>query len=230
MSAPSEQFGKSELGVVRLYSVNRVVLFPHTSEALRVSDPDDLVLIDDALAGDRLVALAAQAPDWEPRRPHGQRLQPMACLARIAAWSDGGPGGYNVLFWGIARVRISRDLGVRNGVRQARVQLCEDCYPLDDVRRAALHQRLHRVLAATTRSLALARGLFAQIGEHVPLGVLCDMVAQSLELPWSEKEALLAECDVHQRAERLLRCLAALAETPGSLPARTRLSGDPRPN
>ncbi len=230
MSASQQQFSRPELGVVRLYPVGRVVLFPHTSEALRVADPGDLVLIDDALAGDRLVALAALASGQERPAPHRGRVQPMACLARIAAWSDGGPAGYNVLFWGIARLRVLSELGFRNGVRQARVELCEDYYPMDDAQRAMLHDRLLEVLAASTDAAGVARAAFRPAGEHVPLGVLADMVAQSLDLPQADKVALLAECNVHRRAERLLACLAALAEAPGSSPAHGRLSAGPEPN
>lgn len=228
VSRSRRQFRRPELGVVRLYRVGQVVVFPHTSAALRVAEPSDLVLIDDALAGDRLVALAAMAPGWEGTRPHRGPGQPVACLARIAAWSDGGPAGYNVLFWGVARLRILSELGLRHGVRQARVEVCEDYYPLDDAQRAVLYDRLLEVLASAGAGLG-TQGLWGA-RERVPLGVLADMVAQSVELPWAEKKALLAECNVHRRAERLLCCLAALAEASACSPARGRLSAGPDPN
>lgn len=230
MSPARQVPNKPELGPVRLYPVARTVVFPHTGEVLHVADPADLLLVEDALAGDRLVALAGVAPGWHNKAPGVAPVQPGGCLARIAAWSDGGPAGYNLLLWGVARVRILRQWRLRRGLYQAQVEVRGDYYPADDAQRAQLHERLRQVVAKITGVAGLGPKAHAPNEEGVPLGVVADMMAHSLELTPRQKAALLAECDVHRRAELLLRYLAALAEAPGCLEMRTRLSRDLRPN
>ena len=230
MSSARQLPNTPELGVVRLYPVPGVVVFPHTSEALHVTEPAERTLVEDALAGDRLVALLPGPPGWDPKALHWPPVPSMACLARIAAWSDSGPAAYNVLFWGIARVRIVRHVPGRSAVRQAQVELCEDCYPADDVQRAMLHQRLYRILAASMGGIGLTQASLSLMGDRVPLGVLADMVAHSLDLPPWQKDALLAECNAHRRAELLLGYVATLADAPGGLRGRVRLSGESASN
>ncbi len=229
MSPDRPRLKRAELGVVRLCPVAGVVVFPHTSEALHLTHPADRLLVDDALAGDRLVVLASLAPggeNWQTKAASTPPVQPMACLARIAAWSGDAETGYTLLLWGIARARIVRQFQLASGLHQAQVELCGDVYPADEARQAALHERLHRILADRSDLIGLGGAFLSPIGQHVPLGVLTDMVAQGLDLSRSQKAALLAECNVHRRAELLLGYLAILVEAPGRPPVRQRLDGD----
>ena len=46
------------------------------------------------------------------------------------------------------------------------------------------------------------------LGSDVPLGILTDVISYMLDIDVADKEALLAECNVHRRTELLLSHLA----------------------
>src|SRR5258706_3930896 len=59
-----------------------VVVFPHMIAPLLVSNPQSIRLIDDVVAGDRLLGVTLQKnPDDE--QPRGEQLQPIGCIARV---------------------------------------------------------------------------------------------------------------------------------------------------
>jgi Lon protease-like protein len=180
-------------------------------------------LLHDALGGDRLVAMAVLAPGWESDYEGQPRLCPVACLARVVASQELDRGTYNVLISGIARVRLVRELPLTRTFREAEVAVLGDYYPPDETERIALRERLRNALLAALPNLIQSPGQLGPfLGDQVPLGHLVDVLGYLLEVETAAKEALLAEPNVHRRAERLLEHLAALAEAgPGNGPILT---------
>ena len=72
------------LGKVRVFPLPDVVLFPHVMQPLRIFEPRYRELLEDALAGDGLIAVAALAPGWEKTTRGGR------CSTRSPA-SGGSP-------------------------------------------------------------------------------------------------------------------------------------------
>ena len=73
--APQEFSGK-----VRLFPLPNLVLFPHVMQPLHIFEPRYRFLLEDALATDRLIAMALLAPGWENDYEGRPPLYPMACL------------------------------------------------------------------------------------------------------------------------------------------------------
>ena len=115
-------------------------------------------------------------------------------------------GTCNVLLLGLCRVRILEELPAEKSFREAKVEVCADHAPPDAAAElAALHRRVCQVFLRIAPLLPEAQEQLDQIlGSEVPLGVLTDVISYMLDLGVAEKEALLAECDVQRRAERLL--------------------------
>ena len=61
LSFSFEDFG----GRVRVFPLPNLVLFPHVMQPLHIFEPRYRELLEDALAGDRLIAMALLAPGWE---------------------------------------------------------------------------------------------------------------------------------------------------------------------
>ncbi len=93
-------------GRVRLFPLPNLVLFPHVMQPLHVFERRYRELLEDALAGDRLIAMAALAPGWERNYEGRPALYPMACLGRITAHHRLADGTYNVLLLGLRRVKL----------------------------------------------------------------------------------------------------------------------------
>ncbi len=187
-------------------------------QLLHVAEPRYRDLLLDALGGDRLVAMAVLAPGWESDYEGRPRLCPVACLARVVASQELDFGTYNVLVSGIARVRLVREWPPTRTFREAEVAVLADHYPSDETERIALREQLRNALLAALPDLVQAPGQLGPfLGDHVPLGHLTDVLGYLLEVETAAKEALLAEPNVHRRAELLLGHLGALAEAgPGN--------------
>ncbi len=200
-------------GKVRVFPLPNLVLFPHVMQPLHIFERRYQALLEDALAGDRLIAMALLAPGWEKTYDGCPPLYPVACLGRITTHHRLENGTYNVLLLGLRRVRLLEELPSRAGFREVRVEVCEDYYPPEEAAElASLQRRLREAFTKILPMLPEAQEQLDQIlGSDVPLGVLTDVIGYMLDIDVADKEALLAECNVHRRTEMLLEHLARAA-------------------
>ena len=103
-------------GKVRVFPLPNLVLFPHVMQPLHIFEPRYRELLEDALAGDRLIAMALLAPGWQKTYDGRPPLYPMACLGRITTHHQLESGAYNVLLLGLRRVRLVEELPPRAGL------------------------------------------------------------------------------------------------------------------
>ncbi len=175
---------------VPVFPLPDVVLFPHARVPLRVFEPRYRALVRDALAGERLLAVALLKPGWE-RDYHGSPdFYPLACLARFenVRWRD--DDGYDLQVLGLARVR----LGVRvreHPYRVARaIALPEEPYTESD----PLVTSERRGLVDCCRRLGQA------VRDDLPFGALVNGLCMIVPLEPEERLELLAMDSVVQRA------------------------------
>jgi uncharacterized protein len=205
----SEEF----LGKVRVFPLPNLVLFPHVMQPLHVFEPRYRELLEDALAGDGLIAMAALAPGWERDYEGRPALYPMACLGRIVSHCRLPDGTYNVLLLGLRRVHLLRELTTSRSFREAAAELCDDVYRACPVaRRRTLRRALRKALVHVLPMLPEAGDQLDQLlGNDVPLGILTDVIGFMLDIDLEHKQSLLAEPHVVRRAELLLCYLSEAA-------------------
>lgn len=203
-------------GKVRLFPLPNLVLFPHVMQPLHLFEPRYRRLLEDALAGDGLIAMALLKPGWETDYDGRPPLYPMACLGRIATHHRLEDGTYNVLLLGLGRVRIVRELPTGKLYREAEAKLCEDEYPShDSSEQASLQRKLRDAFLRVLPTLPEGHEQMDQLlAGDMPLGVLTDLVGYMLDIPVSDKLGLLNEANVHRRAELLLGHLATSGQSP----------------
>jgi uncharacterized protein len=204
-------------GTARLFPLPNLVLFPHVIQPLHVFEPRYRSLLEDALAGDRLIAMAVLLPGWEADYEGRPPLSPTACLARITTHHRLDDGTYNLLLLGLRRVRLLQELPPSRAYREAEVELCEDHYPVEETgARSAIQRRLRTALLRVLPLLPEAQEQMDQLlASDLPLGLLTDVVSYMLEIDIRAKEVLLGEANVHRRAELLLEHLAAARSSAG---------------
>jgi len=196
----------------RLLPLPNLVLFPHVVQPLRLGEPRDRELIEAALADDGLIATALLAPGWEHDYEQRPRLLPVACLGRITVHHHLDDGSWNVLVAGLRRARCLRELPPTKGFREAELELLEDVLPADAARERAFHQKLRDALAhALPDPPPPGDSWHELLHGDVPLGAMTDIISHLLDIGLEAKHALLAEADVHRRAESLLEHLAGVA-------------------
>src|SRR5881227_3891120 len=110
-------------GTARLFPLPNLVLFPHVVQPLHVFEPRYREMTADALAGDRLIALALLQPGWEADYEGRPAVHPIACLGRVVADQLLPDGRYNLLVRGLSRLRLLGEVPDDKPYRTARAEL-----------------------------------------------------------------------------------------------------------
>ena len=206
-----------------------LVLFPHVMQPLHIFEPRYRDMLEDAIAGDRLVAMALLAPGWESDYDGRPALYPVACLGRITTYFRLADGTYNVLLLGLRRVKLLGEVQSHSRFRKARVEIREDHYPSQEIEDYdLLHNKLRKAFLQILPFLPEAQEQLDQLTDtDISLGMLTDIMSYMLDMNLGKKQSLLAEIDVYRRAETLLKYLAAAAE--GLEDDRSEFSAFPPP-
>jgi Lon protease-like protein len=203
-------------GLVRLFPLPNLVMFPHVTQPLHIFEPRYRALLEAALASDRLIAMALLKPGWEPHYDQRPPVFEMLCLGRVTVHHKLPDGRYNLLLAGLSRARIVRELPPERPFREAQVELCPDREPRDPVVAARLQRDLlDRFRGLLPEAPQAKEQLLRLVDEEVPLGALTDIVTFSLALAPQHKQALLGELEVQRRAAALLALLERAAKGRG---------------
>ena len=193
-------------GTAPLFPLPSAALLPHVSQPLHIFEERYRAMTADALAGDRLIAMAVLKPGWEP---HYERkdvsIYPHVCLGRISLDQRLPDGRYILVLRGVGRARVVAEENCDVPYRVGRLELLADHYPhqptIDrDHRRRELRElfcRLHPQFAETPALASLLEG-------ELSLGALCDVLAWSLRLDAVAAVAMLQEVDVDRRSDLVL--------------------------
>lgn len=198
-------------GKVRLFPLPNLVMFPSVLQPLHIFEPRYRAMLEEALDGDGLIAMATLAPGWEDDYEGRPELRPMACLCKIVAHHQADDGTYNVLLVGLTRVCIVDELPPRKLFREAEVYVVDDVYPKpNETRRKALQRQLIRAFREVLHKFPSSHEqIEAMLGTDMSLGALTDIVAYTLKLDQKIKEDLLGQPLPDLRALLLLESLGA---------------------
>lgn len=199
-------------GVVRLFPLPNLVLFPHVVQPLHVFEPRYRQMTADALAGDRLITLALLGAGWDENNESKPTLHPIACLARIVAFKELDDGRYILLVRGLSRIRILEEIASDKMYRSARVELVDEVMVMPVQEAMAFRRRLTElILPRFTGSETERKQVEELLSGETPLGALCDVLCFQLPLPPERKQELLEETDVSLRARALIAALESIA-------------------
>ncbi|MEQ9146141.1 MAG: LON peptidase substrate-binding domain-containing protein [Parvibaculaceae bacterium] len=112
---------------IPVFPLTGALLLPRAQLPLNIFEPRYLQMVDDALAGDRLigmiqpreVASSSGAPDGEPP------LYDVGCAGRITSFMETDDGRYLITLTGICRFRVSEELEAVTPYRQCFVDMQE---------------------------------------------------------------------------------------------------------
>ncbi len=201
-------------GLVRLFPLPNLVLFPHVIQALHIFEPRYCDMLTEALESDHLITMALLIPGWESQFQGKPNLGNTVCIGRIISHTPTDDGRHNILMAGLQRAKIIEELDVTTSFRQARVELIPDFVP-EDFRESAEEHR--KTLLGIFRSMiphdAANSKTFADLlTQQLPLGILTDIIAYAVNLPVSIKQMLLGEANVKIRFETLITHLEPMLD------------------
>jgi Lon protease-like protein len=188
--------------VIPVFPLDGAILLPRSDLPLQIFEPRYLNMVDDVMAGDRIIGMVQTRPGGGRERP---KLADVGCAGRITAYAETSDGRYLITLTGICRFEAGEELTLHTPYRQAR----------------ARYDRFEADLAehATTQASAASRAGFAkalkrylnrreldidwETAQTAPLDALVNSLAMGLPFATAEKQALLEAPTLEGRFETL---------------------------
>src|SRR3990172_3672334 len=81
-------------GVARLFPLPNLVMYPHVMQPLHIFEERYREMLEDAVAGDRLIAMALLKPGWETDYESRPPIARFACLGKAVTHPRTPDGRY----------------------------------------------------------------------------------------------------------------------------------------
>ena len=202
--------------VIPVFPLDGVLLLPRGQLPLNIFEPRYLNMVDDAMAGDRVIGMI-QTNGGQKARP---LLASVGCAGRITSFSETSDGRYLITLTGAARFQVMNELPAPSPYRQVRADFT--CFEADlkpppedaDFDRARFLAALRAYL--THHSLDVDW----ETAQAAPEEALINSLSMALPFNAAEKQALLEADGLSLRRETLTALLeidAAESDEPPSL-------------
>lgn len=190
--------------VIPVFPLDGALLLPRGTLPLNIFEPRYLNMVDDAMAGERIIGMVQTRPGGDRARP---RLQRVGCAGRITSFAETPDGRYLITLTGVARFQLGEELPTPAPYRQVKagfavfeadLRPAPDTWTFDRDRllaalRAYLHQRSMDVDWSTA--------------QDAPGEALINSLAMALPFEAPEKQALLEADDLPGRTQALIALL-----------------------
>lgn len=208
---------ESSTGVVRLFPLPNLVLFPGAIQPLHIFEPRYRQMMVDALADDRLITMSLLRPGWESEYHLNPPVYPGVCVGRIYQ-EELLPGGrWNLLLHGERRARILEEVPSDRLYRLARVEWVAET-PIDPDRAPEVRNLLIRTVTAWARSRKLSLHHLQQVlKQDMSPGQLCDILGYALPLSLAMKQDLLEDPCVEHRIACMIQALRSDTQSKGTV-------------
>jgi uncharacterized protein len=187
---------------IPIFPLEGALLLPGGRMPLNIFEPRYLQMVDEAIAGSRLIGVIQPSLDGALRDDGEPELCNVGCAGRIIAFSESGDGRYLISLQGVCRFRIAHELTVKTPFRQ-----CKPAPFLTDLDEDEAGNEIDRPsLLKAFRAYLQANDLEAD-WESVSRAENAMLVnALSMMAPYgpAEKQALLEAADLRTRAETLI--------------------------
>jgi Lon protease-like protein len=187
--------------VIPVFPLPGALLLPRGQMPLNIFEPRYLAMVDDAIAGDRLIGMIQPRAGADEPAP---ALCDVGCVGRIVTLGESGDGRYLITLAGISRFRALEESSEALPYRRLRITTAP--YALDFVERAGEDAVDRTALLRALREFLDANELEADwksVGEATTEALVNSLSMMSPYGP-AEKQALLEAPDLKTRAETLV--------------------------
>lgn len=188
--------------VLPVFPLTAALLLPGGRMPLNIFEPRYLQMLDEAIAGARVIGIIQPSLDGSLRADGEPQLCAVGCMGRVISFAESGDGRYLISLQGICRFRVGQELEVKTPYRQCRIvpflgDLDEEQAGAD-VDRPALLKAFRAYLKANELE-ADWEGV-----SRAENGVLVNALSMMAPYGPAEKQALLEAPDLKMRAETLI--------------------------
>jgi uncharacterized protein len=202
--------------VIPVFPLDGVLLLPRGQLPLNIFEPRYLNMVDDAMAGDRVIGMI-QTNGGQKARPH---LAQVGCAGRITSFAETSDGRYLITLTGAARFQVVNELPAQSPYRQVRADFAPFEADLGPPAEDAGFDR-ERFLAALRAYLAHhSLDVDWETAQAAPEEALVNSLSMALPFDAPEKQALLEADGLGPRRETLTALLEIdAAESSGQPPS-----------
>lgn len=190
--------------IVPVFPLSGVILLPRAQLPLNIFEPRYLNMVDDAMAGDRLITMV-QTSGGSPVVPD---LAQVGCVGRISSFTETPDGRYLITLTGICRARLGSELSVQSPYRQVRMDYApyeDDLSPAPEDLDGFDRPRLIAALTTYLRRRQLE--IDWDTAEQAPNEPLINSLSIALPFEPASKQLLLEAPTLEDRAEALIAIL-----------------------
>ncbi|HEX2800555.1 MAG TPA: LON peptidase substrate-binding domain-containing protein [Phenylobacterium sp.] len=188
--------------VIPVFPLDGALLLPGGDLPLQIFEPRYLNMIDDVMAGDRIIGMIQTRAGGDRERP---RLTGVGCAGRITSYAETSDGRYLITLTGICRFEAGEEMAVPMPYRQLRARYDRFAGDLaEDEAQEAPPQARDRFAKALKRYLNHRElDIDWETASSAPLEALVNSLAMGLPFEPAEKQALLEAPDLAGRFETL---------------------------
>src|SRR5438874_3957998 len=203
--APSRVSARSLPEVLPVLGLSDIVIFPGMVAPLLVETPQSTKLIDEVVAGDRLLGVVLQRnPEAENPLPH--EMHEVGCAARVLKMLKFPDNTVRVLVEGLWRIKI-KEYTATDPYLCSKFELLKDVTENSVELTATMRNAQSQFQEIIKLSPALSEQVkIAALNTEEP-GHFADLIAVNLNLDLAERQKLLETVSVKERLTRLLPML-----------------------
>jgi Lon protease-like protein len=188
--------------MIPVFPLDGALLLPGGDLPLQIFEPRYLNMIDDVMAGDRIIGMIQTRAGGDRERP---KLTDVGCVGRVTSYAETSDGRYLITLTGVCRFDAGEELSIATPYRQlrARYDRFEADLAEDEARQApqAARERFARALKRYLNRREL--DIDWETAQSAPLEALVNSLAMGLPFEPAEKQALLEAPDLAGRFETL---------------------------
>ncbi|MCI0529916.1 MAG: LON peptidase substrate-binding domain-containing protein [Nitrospira sp.] len=189
--------------IVPVFPLPTVVFFPKTYLPLHIFEPRYCEMVRESLKGDQVIMIALLKEGWENNYYGNPEIYPVGCVGKIVKSQDLEDGRYNILLYGLVRVRIKEPIYEKN-YRQAWV---EQLLPMEHGVQS-LGANLRHGLLEQLKGYGKLIGAQPQMEHFLKIEMddetLVNLFSAELNFTMTEKQFLLEAEILPQQCKRLI--------------------------
>ncbi|MCC7349021.1 MAG: LON peptidase substrate-binding domain-containing protein [Phycisphaerales bacterium] len=192
---------------VPLFPLPNVVLFPRAVLPLHIFEPRYIQMTDDALKGERLIAMALLKDGWEKNYYSRPSVEPVVCVGCIASWERLDDGKYNFLLQGLYRARLLKEEPVDLPYRIGQLQSLNET-PTMEIDLSTERQHLEDLFQEDLCGMGQLDQQFRHLlASPMTTPDIADLMAFNFIEDVGIKQSLLEEPNVRLRVERTVEVI-----------------------
>ncbi|MGZ6015990.1 MAG: LON peptidase substrate-binding domain-containing protein [Phenylobacterium sp.] len=192
--------------MIPVFPLDGALLLPGGDLPLQIFEPRYLNMIDDVMAGDRIIGMIQTRPGGDRERP---KLSEVGCAGRVTSYAETPDGRYLITLTGVCRFDAGAELIIPTPYRQLRARYDRFEADLADDEGAQAPAAARSRFAKALKRYLNRRELDIdwETAQSAPLEALVNSLAMGLPFEPAEKQALLEAPDLAGRFETLATLL-----------------------